>query len=51
MICLSIKREFLEEKHDDLLNLGSGEHEGYWKDAVLRGAFLIANPEYKESAD
>jgi uncharacterized protein len=28
----------------------SGEHEGYWKDAVTRMAFLSGNDEYKEQA-
>ncbi len=28
----------------------SGEHEGYWKDAVIRMAFLTDNNEYKERA-
>lgn len=27
-----------------------GEHEGYWKDGVLRGAFLTNNSTYKEKA-
>lgn len=28
----------------------SGEHEGYWKDAVIRMAFLTGNEEYKAKA-
>lgn len=29
----------------------SGEHEGYWKDAVIRMAFLTDNKKYKEKAE
>lgn len=29
----------------------SGEHEGYWKDAVIRMAFLTGNEEYKAKAE
>jgi hypothetical protein len=29
----------------------SGEHEGYWKDAVIRMAFLTANKEYIEKSE
>ncbi len=28
----------------------SGEHEGYWKDAVVRMAYLVNDPKYKERA-
>ena len=38
------------KRYDGLKCWWSGEHEGYWKDAVLRGAFLIDHSGYKERA-
>ncbi|MBD8491340.1 glycoside hydrolase family 127 protein [Echinicola sp. CAU 1574] len=39
-----------DKKYDGLKCWWSGEHEGYWKDAVLRGALLTENPKYKKRA-
>lgn len=39
-----------EEKYGGLKCWWSGEHEGYWKDGVLRSAFLINDSEFKTKA-
>jgi len=39
-----------DTKYNGLKGWWSGEHEGYWKDAVLRGAFLTDHGIYKKRA-
>ncbi|MBD0823171.1 beta-L-arabinofuranosidase domain-containing protein [Aestuariibaculum marinum] len=38
------------KKYGGLKGWWSGEHEGYWKDAVLRSAYLVDDPEFKKRA-
>ncbi|QDH81303.1 hypothetical protein FKX85_20630 [Echinicola soli] len=39
-----------DRKYDDRKEWWSGEHEGYWKDAIIRMAFLTGNQQYIDSA-
>jgi len=39
-----------EKQHKIVKEWWSGEHEGYWKDAIVRMAFLTQNEEFKKRA-
>ncbi|RAV27810.1 beta-L-arabinofuranosidase domain-containing protein [Sinomicrobium soli] len=39
-----------DRTYDDRKEWWSGEHEGYWKDAIIRMAYLTGNEQYTDSA-
>ncbi|MFB2119873.1 beta-L-arabinofuranosidase domain-containing protein [Parapedobacter sp. 2B3] len=44
------QNRFAGRRYDNRMDWWSGEHEGYWKDAIVRMAYLTGNQRYIDSA-